>query len=217
MTPAVALVIGIAVAVLVLVLVLVNRKMERERTEALRQLAETAGLTFDPRSDVAALQARGSLQLFARGHSKRVTNVMRGRLDGQEIAVFDYQFTTGSGKNAHTTHETVVMLPAANGSLPDLQLAPENFITRIGESFGYQDIDFDSNPEFSRKYVVKGPDAAAIRARLYPNATSYFGEHEGWTVEVLSGSVGIYRANRRPKAEEMRAFIEEALGAARTL
>ncbi|MBE3088132.1 MAG: hypothetical protein IMZ71_03325, partial [Chloroflexi bacterium] len=52
---------------------------------------------------------------------------------------------------------------------------------------------------------------------LYPRATSYFAEHEGWTVEAQSGTVGIYRADSRPKPGDMRTFIEDACAAARSL
>ena len=109
------------------------------------------------------------------------------------------------------------MLPAAKPSLPDLQMAPENPLYKVAEMFGYQDIDIDSSPEFSRRYVVKGTDEAAIRAALYPNATSYFAEHEGWTIEARSGTVAIYRASSRPKPDDFRMFVEEACTAARAL
>ena len=109
------------------------------------------------------------------------------------------------------------MLPSANPSLPDLQMAPENPLYKIAEAFGYQDIDIESCPEFSRRYILKGTDEEAIRAALYPKATSYFAEHEGWTVEARSGTIAIYRANSRPKPDDFRMFVEEACTAARTL
>jgi hypothetical protein len=219
MSPAIPWLIAAAAALLIVLLlvVLAVRRRERERTESLRRLAETAGLSFQEKADAAVVRALGDVQLFGRGHSRRVSNLMTGRMDGQQVAVFDYRYTTGSGKNQHTHVQTVVLLPSAKHSLPDLQMAPENPFTRFAEAFGYQDIDIDSSPEFSRRYVVKGADEAAIRAALYPTATSYFAEHGGWTVEAKSGTVSIYRANRRAKADDMRLFIEEALGAARNL
>jgi hypothetical protein len=216
MPPAIAWLLGIIVVSFVVVN-LVSRRKERERTEALRRVAETAGLAFEPTADLAAVRALGEVQLFARGHSKRVTNLMTGRLGDRQGAVFDYRYTVGSGKSQHTTLQTVVVLPSANGSLPDLQMAPENPVSRIAEAFGYQDIDIESSPEFSRRYIVRGADEAAIRAALYPGAAAYFADHEGWTVEARSGTVGIYRADRRPAPEEMTTFIAEACAAARSL
>lgn len=215
MPPALIFVLAL-VLFMAVVLVVVWRK-ERARTEALKQVAETAGLLFQPEGDVAALRALGDVQLFDRGHSKRVTNLMTGRVGDDHLAVFDYQYTTGSGKNKNTTSQTVVLLPSAKPSLPDLQMAPENPLNRLAEAFGFQDIDIDSSPEFSRRYLVRGADEAAIRAALYPRATSYFADHQGWTIEAKSGSLAVYRAGRRPKAEDLRTFVEEVRTAVRNL
>jgi hypothetical protein len=217
MTPAIALLLGITFVLLIVLFVVVTRRNERERTEALRRVAEMAGLAFEPKADIAAVRSLGDVQLFARGHSKQVTNLMTGRLGDQQVAVFDYRYTTGSGKSSRTDTQTVVLLPSAQNFLPDLQMVPENPLSRLWESFGYQDIDIESSPEFSRRYIVRGADEAAIRAALYPGATSYFAEHEGWTVEVQSGTVGIYRGDNRPKPDDMRTFIDEACAAARSL
>ena len=215
MPPAVWL-IG-TIVVLFVVVVVVSRRYERARTEALGRVAETAGLAFQPKADITAIRSLGDVQLFSRGHSKQVTNLMAGSLGDQQVAVFDYQYTTGSGKNKHAHEQTVVLLPSVKGSLPDLQMMPETPLFRIAEAFGFQDIDIDSSPEFSRRYVVRGADEAAIRAALYPGATSYFGAHEGWTVEVQAGTVGIYRAGSRAKPGDMMTFIAEASTAARSL
>jgi len=212
-----ALIFFVGLLVLMAIVVIVTRRRERERTEALRRVAETAGLAFEPSANIDAIRSLGDVQLFARGHSKRVTNLMTGRLGDQQMAVFDYQYTIGSGKGQRNTMQTVVLLPSAKGSLPDLQMAPENPLIKLIEAFGYQDIDIESAPEFSRRYILRGADEAAIRAALSPGATSYFAEHEGWTVEVQSGTVAIYRADTRPKPEDMRTFIEDACAAARSL
>ena len=217
MPPVYLWLIVVVVLVAVVFAIVVSRRRERERTEALKRVAETAGLSFQPQASLDGVRALGDVQLFTRGHSKRVTNLMTGRLGDQQAAVFDYRYTTGGGKNQQTHLQTVVLLPSAKTSLPDLQMAPENPFTRMAEAFGYQDIDIESSPEFSRRYVVKGADESAIRSALYPRATSYFGSHEGWTIEVRSGSVAIYRASKRSKPEDMRAFIEEAREAASNL
>lgn len=212
-----ALVLFVGLSVLIIVVVIVTWRKERKRTEALRRVAEAAGLTFAPKTGVADTRSLGDVQLFARGHSKQVTNLMTGRLGDQHVVVFDYLYTIGSGKSRSTTMQSVVVLPSAKDSLPDLQMAPENPLIKLLEAFGYQDIDIESAPEFSRRYILRGADEAAIRAALYPRATSYFAEHEGWTVEAQSGTVGIYRADSRPKPEDMLRFIAEACAAARSL
>jgi hypothetical protein len=201
----------------ILAVVVFTWQRERARTEALHRVADAAGLTFQPKADLAAVRSLGDVQLFSRGHSQRVSCLMTGRIGDQQGAVFDYWYTTGAGKHQSTHAQTVVLLPSAKTSLPDVQMAPENPLYKIAEAFGYQDIDIEASPEFSRRYIVKGADEAAIRAALHPGATSYFAAHEGWTVEVLSGTVAIYRAGSRPKPEDLRAFIEDACAAVRSL
>lgn len=153
----------------------------------------------------------------------RPDSIISPKVDGtwfqwdDRVAVFDYQYAIGSGKSRATRLQTVVLTSAANRSLPDLQMTPENPLHRLAEVLGYQDIDIDSSPEFSRRYVVRGSNEAAIRAALYPRATSYFGAHGGWTVEARSGMLAIYRDQRRPKPDDFRAFIEEAREVARNL
>ena len=131
--------------------------------------------------------------------------------------MFDYWYTVGGGKESHTTTQTVVLVPGANHALPDLQMTPENVLTRIAEKFGYQDIDFDENPEFSQRYVLRGENEAAIRSAFSAGTLAYFAAHQGWTVEVRSGAVAVYRANSRAKPGDIRPFIDEALAAVREL
>jgi len=207
----------VALVLVILVVVVVSWRKERARTEALRRVAETAGLMFQAKGDLAALRSLGDVQLFDRGHSKRAANLMTGRVGDDHVAVFDYWFTVGSGKNKNTTCQTVVLLPSAKRSLPDLQMAPENPVTRLAEKVGFQDIDIESSPEFSSRYIVRGADEAAIRAALSPRATTYFAGHEGWSVEAKSGHVAIYRHGSRPKPDGLPAFIEEACSAVRNL
>jgi hypothetical protein len=212
-----ALVFFVGLVILITVGAIFIWRKEKERTEALRRVAQAAGLTFKPAADLAEVRALGDVQLYARGNSRQATNLMTGRVGDQQVAVFDYRYTIGSGKGRYTTIQTVVLLPSVKDSLPDLQMAPENPLIKIAEALGYQDIDIESAPEFSRRYILRGADEAAIRAALHPGATSYFAGHEGWTVEVQSGTVGIYRADIRPKPADMRTFIEDACAAARSL
>ena len=97
------------IVVVIVVAVVVTWRMERARTEALRRVAETAGLSFAPKADLDVVRSLGDVQLFGRGHSKRVTNLMTGRLGDQQVAVFDYGYTTGSGKNRNNTNQTVMV------------------------------------------------------------------------------------------------------------
>lgn len=192
-------------------------RAERKRTEALAQAAATLGLVFEPRGDLDLLRAIADLPLFNRGHSRRAKNVMSGHAAGQpDGRIFDYTYTTGGGKNAHTWRQTVALIPAGH-QLADFVLAPENFFHRIGELFGYQDVDFEENREFSSRYLLRGRDETAIRAAFNADILAFFAGEPGWTIEARSGHLGIYRAAKRARPEDLQGFLADVQRVAQAL
>ncbi len=206
---ALPILVGVAVVAFVAVLVFARRQAERKRTEALRATSAEMGFAFAPDADLGELRALGDFPLYGRGHSKAATNVLTGRRDDRDVTVFDYRYTTGGGQHSQTHHQTVVICPRAATGLPDLVLAPEHLADKIGQVFGYQDIDFESNPGFSSHYLLRGPDESAIRAAFSQDALSFFEGQPGWNVEVRNGNLGIYRAGRRADPDKLPAFLSE--------
>ena len=210
------LVFGVILA-LVAGIFVVNRRMEQQRTEALATASQTMGFAFEPEGDLEVLKGFGDLPLYGRGHSKKVRNVMTGKAGEHDLKLFDYRYTTGGGKNSHTWTQTVALFPQGGEGLPDFLLAPENILHKIGQVFGYQDIDFDSSSDFSSHYLLRGSDEMAIRSAFGAAALAFFAQERGWHVEVASRTVGIYRSDKKCKPEELPAFLEQAQAALRAL
>ena len=175
------------------------------------------GLNFEGEGDLDQIRALGDLPLYGHGHSRHVKNAMTGRSGTDQVWVFDYQYTTGGGKESHTWNQTIALYPGGGRNLPDFVLAPENVFHKIGQAFGYQDIDFDSNPTFSSRYLLRGPDEAAIRAVFRPEALAFFESQPSWTVQVKAGHVAVYRAGKRAKPEDLPTFAEQTRSIVRTL
>jgi len=192
---------------------------EKKRTAALFDAATRMGFTFEPRVSNDEAATLGTFHLFKIGRSRKGRNLMRGRADGAEVVVLDYQYTTGSGRSSHTHVQTVVLYPgvATGERLSDFTLAPEHWWTRIGEMFGYQDINFESNEEFSKHYLLRGADEGAIRAAFGPNALGFFAQNQGWSVESAGGSLAVYRADKRPGVEEIQPYLAETAAVRRAL
>ena len=136
---------------------------------------------------------------------------MDGETAGHRVQLMDWRFVTGSGKSRTEHHQTVVLFPTSANGLPDFTLAPENFFHRIGQVFGYQDIDFDEDEAFSRAYLLRGEDEAAIRSALNPVVRSFLTGAPGWTVQTKQGAAALFRSNQRCKPPELPAFLAEAL------
>lgn len=186
----------------------------KRRREAMQALARRTGFTFSEEASCSI----GGLPLFERGRSGRGYNALTGLFDGQSVTLMDYRYTVGSGKNRRTHLQTVALFPDAGRDLPELALLPESLVHKIGQVFGYQDIDFDGDPEFSRRFLLRGADEARIRALFDPDLRAACCRHfDGWTVEVGGGRMLVFRAGRTVDVEEIRAFLTTSSRIAGTL
>lgn len=122
-----------------------------KRRKELAQLADRAGLVFAPDcGDV--YQKYVTFTPFSRGAGWSSSNLLAGERGEVHWELFDYRYTTGSGKNRQTHHCGI-----AAATVPiwfrKLQIRPEDIFDKVAAFVGYDDINFESN-EFSRRYHV---------------------------------------------------------------
>lgn len=182
---------------------------DRKRTEAFQEIARQLGFEYFARGDggLAALTQR--FDLMNRGRNRRFRNVMSRTADGKTVHLCDYQYTTGSGKNSSTHHQSLAIIDSPDLNLPAFTLAPENFLHRFGQMLGMQDIDFDTAPEFSRKYVLRGANEPAIREFFTAERLEQFPEFGPINV-AGDGSMLMVWFSRRVKPDGIRDFFETA-------
>ncbi|MCS6977691.1 MAG: hypothetical protein NZM31_11890 [Gemmatales bacterium] len=197
--------IGLAVAV-----VIYGNYVSEKRRKALAEAAQLMGFDWLDKTLGTLSSLFRHFTLFNRGSGADAYNAMRGRIGSQELYVMDCKYTTGSGKNRSTHYQTVVLLPEAATHLPVFEMEPENFLHQVFQVFGYQDIDFEEHPEFSRKYLLRGPNAEQIREAFTPEALDYFGSQPGWFVESKNGSLLVYRHGVVVTPEKLPEFVAEA-------
>ena len=135
----------------------------KKRREAMLEAAESMGLTFFPDGDPSLLNQLSAFKLFNQGRGRKMKNLIQGDSGEVNIAIFDYQYTTGSGKHSQTHVQSVVALQSSELVCPDFTMRPEGMFDKIGGMMGFQDIDFDTHPDFSRMFVLKAPDEQAVR------------------------------------------------------
>ncbi len=187
-------------------------RQEKQRTADLQRVADELGFEFLPQGDNAFLSNQGSSYLFSLGRSKRFSNLMRGKTKNLNAAVFDYRYITGSGRRSHTWSQTVVGFQLDAASLPTFSLRPESMWDKVGEWFGYQDINFESYPVFSKNFLLRGSDEMAIR-NLFTDAVLMFVETKlGCCIEGDGNWLLFYRHNRRVDPTALRALLEEGVG-----
>jgi hypothetical protein len=124
------------------------------------------------------------LAFFDRGHSRKASNVMYGRTaDGQDRRAFDYQYTTGSGKNRRVYNFSCGLI-STGAQWPQLTLGPEGFFDRVLDVVGGADIQFESE-EFNRAWEVRSSDPRFASALIDPEMMLFLLEKaEGARIEV---------------------------------
>jgi carbonic anhydrase len=204
----IALLFIVPILVVVLIFYLVNRH-ERKRIEALQQVAAEIGLPFYPQGNDELIGRLRKLFLFSQGRAQKTNNMLHGVSNDVEMAILDYQYTVGGGKNKQTLRQSVVYFRSELLRLPYFALRPEGFFHKIGGAFGYQDIDFDTHPHFSSMYLLRGTDEAAIRNLFHADLLSFFETKPKICVEGGGDQLIFYRPSKRIGAEEVRAFMQE--------
>jgi hypothetical protein len=156
-----------AVAVLVAALIWYLQAVAAgRRRKRMSEIALRHGLTFSAR-DPFHMTRTVPLAFFDRGHSRKVGNVMYGRTaDGHDRRAFDYQFTTGSGKNRRV-HAFSCGLISTGATWPRLTLGPERFFERVTDVINGSDLRFDSE-EFNRVWEVRSSDPRFASAMIDP-------------------------------------------------
>jgi len=211
MSPIVAPLIMLGIGTGIGMIFVFSRRLEKKRAEALVQVAGELRLVFTPGGDETLMSEHGAFHLFSQGHSKKIKNLMRGTVRDSNVALFDYEYTVGGGKHRHTWSQTVISLHLQGRMLPAFSMRPEQVWHKLGSMMGYQDIDFESNPDFSKKYLLRGRDEAAVR-NIFTNRVLIFFESEpGLCVEAEARTLIVYRHSAKVKPEAFRGFVDKGI------
>jgi len=93
--------------------------------------------------------------------------------------------------------------------LPTFSLRPKKTVHRIAALLGYQDIVMGNHPEFTRNYLLRGPDVTAIRGLFYEGLVAFYDAHPGLSTEGRGDLLLYYRSARRVEPEALLEFLRE--------
>jgi hypothetical protein len=74
--------------------------------------------------------------LFSRGHSRKLTNVLSRQADGSSVAIMDYRFELGYGKNRRIHRQSVLLLESDRLDLAAFALRPEGLGQKLAGLLG---------------------------------------------------------------------------------
>jgi len=191
-------------------LAFIGLRVVRQRTKKMGQIADAMGFAFMPNLTPSSVRAVAPFRLFKLGHSQKAYNAMQGRVGDRDLMLFEYSYTTGSGKSQHTTQLTAVVLFDGAAGAPDFQLAPKTFIDKVVGLFSHNSVEIEDAGEFSRRCKLIGPDAAALRETFRPELVQHLGKDGRWFIEVAGGQMLAYRQIRLTP-EKCPGLVTDAL------
>ncbi len=191
--------------------VVIALKIEKKRSEALQAAGEHMKFRFSRKGDPDLLDRLKGLHLFSQGHSKKIANVLMGKAGALDVALFDYTYTTGGGQHSQQWRQTVILFESDDMALPKFTLRPENVFHKIGQVFGYQDIDFDSHPEFSKRYLLRGENEEEVRATFGIEARSFYESDLKLSTEAAGPQLIHYRSGKRVSPDQISEFIKQGV------
>ena len=181
----------------------------RKRREGLFELAQRLGLDFSPAEDREIADRYGFLKELAEGENRYACNVLSGTYQQNQVLAFDYHYETYTeGKGGRQTHHHwfsffILTLPAV---FPDLTIRRENFLTKVAEAFGYQDIKFES-AEFSKAFCVRSPDKKFAYDVCNAQMMEYLLANRDLSVEIENQVLAL-AFNTRLSVEQIAANLQ---------
>ena len=195
----------IALCVLLLVAVGIGFSyyFQRKRLKDLERVAQELGFHFQAEEDKRQEHAFRALPIFQRSRSR--SNFLQGRRVTGEIVLADVR--VGSGKSSYS--QTVANFQLSGRQLPAFELSPESWARKIAQAFGYKDINFESSPEFSKSYLLRGQDETAARELFGADLLHFFTGEKGWSVEGAGDWLCVYRHARTVSPKDIRSFLDQ--------
>ena len=203
----------LASVLVVTIIIYVIWYYNKQRTKALKLMAESLNFTFAEKCDKSLMNALGTFHLFSQGYSRRISNVLTGKFNLIPVTVMDYKYTTGGGKSSHTWFQTVLVIESDKLQLPRFVLRPENLFDKIGSVFGNKDINFETAPVFSKRYLLRGDNEESIRNLFNTRVLEYYEQRLGMSTEGDGVKLIYYRSSKRVPPDKIQDFLQEGYDA----
>ena len=182
---------------------------QKKRSDKIDAAARALGFTFRRKATKEDKALIVGSHLAKAGYARTVHNVLQPSGPAElAMFLFDYSYSIGTTGYGRTVGQTIIRMHSPLLRLPPFSISPENTFSKIGKVFGYSDINFSEVPEFSRKYLLRGPYEAAVRQLFNSSIIQFFEQERDLTVEAAGDLMFLYRYNEQVKAEEMGTFVE---------
>lgn len=183
------------------ILIYLGYLAEKKRKEALRSAATALGLNYSEARDRELASSYGFIDRMRQGSNRYAFNTVSGKYRNHSVIAFDYHYETHStdSKGRRQTHHHYLSfyILTLTRAFPELKISKEGFFSKIAQTFGYDDIDFESH-EFSRKFCVRSPDKKFAYDICHARMIEYLLANEDLAIEIEGTSYSLAFGGRMP-------------------
>lgn len=157
-------------------------------------------------------------KFFSKGYgpSIEIKDMIYGNINGVDVNIFKYRYVMS--KDAYINplsfkyyeELTVLLFKSNKVTFPSFLLCPERFSHKISSLFGYQDIDFESNPIFSKAYLLRGEDENSIRNLFGKELLRFLEKNQYLWIETCENEL-LYCKNVHVKPSQIKTYLENGL------
>jgi len=178
------------------------------RGKALKETAHQLNLTFEGEDWLSSARApQLESPLFGKGERAGFQNIMSGVRDGITTNFFDYSY-----KGARSSISQTVAAFTQDIWLPTFEVAPLGFAGKLSATASTQNIQFDFNPGFSKRFRLFGPDEDRVRKLFTRRVVSFLegiDSRARWHFEGSDFTLVIYRGGETVKPADFSTFIQQ--------
>lgn len=204
------LIICTCFACVVAILGVVDVTTQRKRPGAWQQLADEIGFCFLG-NDNDVLTRYSRLKTFSQGADRRFDNAIQGVVDDMLFTIGDYHAYRGEGGGGGFGSTTcVVEMPSE--VIPRCYLRPQlPFFDDVRVKLGYQDINFEDDPEFSNAYLLEGKPKAVVESLFDVEVRRWFTERKDQLAAEMRDHVLVLHRHKQLVPEEVKQFMQDII------
>lgn len=148
-------------------------------------------------------------------------NSITGTRRERKLAFFDFQWVTvfyttrrrsfgfDEEHPHYRTHVRSAVAAQMGVALQPVLIRPEGLVDKAMALAGYDDIDFPSLPEFSKRFYVQSPDPGAARRLVTPALARFFLENVRCTADFVGPWV-LMHDNTRTSSGDVAELLDQA-------
>ena len=186
-----------------------KRKMVKltKRQIAFKEIADNNSWSFNPEINWENYQLK-KFPFFKTRPVEYRKNSIVGNYPELEVSweFFDLTFDEGAllAREVYHTSAQLLRLPF---EMPVFSLEKEEFLDRVVQMATLEDIDFDHEKDFSKRYLLKGPDPKAIRRFFSEDLIDFFKKGDIYHLESSGNELIVFRHMRLATTNEAQKMI----------